>query len=96
MSDLTLQNEGIVRDFIRRIQTTRREMDLPYDALIKTSIYSSSNRLINALNDFKDLFMRETLTKNLLIRKKPIENAKKWDFIAFEEKIEFDLEIKQL
>ena len=40
--------------------------------------------------------MQETLTKNLLIRKKPIENAKKWDFIAFEEKIEFDLEIKQL
>ena len=96
LSDLTLQNEGIIRDFIRRIQTTRREMDLPYDALIKTSIYSSSNRLINALNDFKDLFMQETLTKNLLIRKKPIENAKKWDFIAFEEKIEFDLEIKQL
>jgi len=95
LSDVSLKYEGIARDVIRRIQTSRSEMQLPYDATITTNISSTSKTLLQATKEFRSLIKQETLTNTLEINSNTLEKSTKWDFTAFGEKIEFELLIIQ-
>lgn len=54
-----LRKEGLARELIRRIQTMRKELDLEYDAKIKTS-YTGSKLLEQVLQEYATYIMNET------------------------------------
>lgn len=56
--------EGLAREFIRRVQTLRRDADFNIDARILTA-YHASDRLAQAIANFDDLIQAETLSVSL-------------------------------
>ncbi|MFW9928200.1 MAG: isoleucine--tRNA ligase [Candidatus Thorarchaeota archaeon] len=93
LSDKNLQYEGIARDFIRRIQTMRRDLNLPYDQQINLDIKTNSEGLQKAVTTFIELISNETLTANIKFVDKSLKSEKRWSFDAFGEKIEFNVKI---
>jgi isoleucyl-tRNA synthetase len=93
LTDEDLRNEGIARDFIRRIQTMRRDENLPYDEKINLNITTSSSILKSALKQFNKLVCNETLSESLKFATKASRKATDWDFLAFDEKITFRVQI---
>lgn len=59
--DEELINEGLVREFVRRVQEARKLADLDIADRIKL-VYSCSDKLGKAIEAFKDYIMSETLT----------------------------------
>lgn len=68
MLDLNLNdelvNEGIARDLVRIIQQSRKDANLDISAKINLSI-NASQRLTDAINDFKDYICKQTLSLSL-------------------------------
>lgn len=62
--DEELRLEGLAREIIRRIQTMRKEMDLDYDAKIRTR-YEAGGSLKKAIERFRDYIMEETQSVSL-------------------------------
>jgi isoleucyl-tRNA synthetase len=56
--------EGLAREFIRRVQTLRRDADFEIDARIVTA-YQASERLAQAVSRFDELIRAETLSVTL-------------------------------
>lgn len=56
--------EGLAREFIRRVQTLRREADFNIEDRIITT-YQASERLAHAVEQFAELIKNETLTVEL-------------------------------
>jgi isoleucyl-tRNA synthetase len=93
LTDENLRNEGIARDFIRRIQTMRRDENLPYDEKINLKITTSSPTLKSALKQFNELVCNETLSESLKFATELSDKGTDWDFPAFNEKITFKVQI---
>ncbi len=64
--DETLEREGVARDLINRVQTLRKEMDLPYEARIKLRVGASGTAARAAL-EFGDTIRRETLAEDYAV-----------------------------
>jgi len=64
VTDLTpeLVDEGLVREFVRRVQSLRKDADLDIADRIHL-YYSASERLTKAISSFQDYIMEETLAK---------------------------------
>jgi isoleucyl-tRNA synthetase len=62
--------EGLAREFIRRVQTLRRDGDFDIDARIITT-YLASERLAQAVARFDELIKAETLSVSLDAVEKP-------------------------
>jgi isoleucyl-tRNA synthetase len=60
-----LVSEGLAREFIRRVQTLRKEADFNIDDRIVTA-YAASDRLASAVEQFADLIQGETLSDELV------------------------------
>jgi isoleucyl-tRNA synthetase len=59
-----LVNEGLVREFVRRVQSLRKDADLDIADRIHL-YYSASERLTNAIEAFESYIKEETLTKEI-------------------------------
>ncbi|HEY9122338.1 MAG TPA: isoleucine--tRNA ligase [Brevefilum sp.] len=59
-----LVDEGLVREFVRRVQSLRKEADLDIADRIHL-YYSASERLTKAISSFQDYIMEETLAKEI-------------------------------
>jgi len=57
-----LMLEGLARDFVRRVQTMRKDMNLEYDQRIETYYLTESEEMKKAIIKFRDYIMRETLS----------------------------------
>jgi len=57
-----LVDEGLVREFVRRVQSLRKDADLDIADRIHL-YYSASERLTKAISSFQDYIMEETLAK---------------------------------
>jgi isoleucyl-tRNA synthetase len=57
-----LKREGLARELIRHIQTTRKKADLNVDDRITLKLESDSEEVMKAFKEFKDEIYRETLT----------------------------------
>ncbi len=66
VSEITqdLINEGLVREFVRRVQSLRKEADLDISDRIHL-YYTASDQLANAINAFEGYIKDETLTVEL-------------------------------
>lgn len=66
----SLQNEGIARDIIRNVQSARKEAGLEIENRIRLSLSSDSDLLNDAISEFKQIIMHETLAVELFASKK--------------------------
>jgi isoleucyl-tRNA synthetase len=73
-----LQQEGLAREFVRRIQDLRRSAELDVADRIDLYIEASAG-LKSAVNAYKEYIMAETLTVNLKFRKPVIKAIKRED-----------------
>ncbi|MCU0799850.1 MAG: isoleucine--tRNA ligase [Candidatus Thermoplasmatota archaeon] len=71
-----LWEEGIAREVVRRVQTMRKDMDLPYDAHINVAM-DGERKLISAVEHFRAYIMSETLTDSLVFG--PTGSGTEWD-----------------
>jgi len=75
-----LAAEGLAREFIRRVQTLRRDANFEIDDRIKTE-YKASSSLANAVEQFADFIKSETLTEELVAVNSPDgETTESYDF----------------
>ena len=74
--DEPLLLEGISREVVRRIQTMRKDMDLPYDARIELKI-SGDPLVIRGIEAYRRYIQDETLADSLTMEETP--EAKDWD-----------------
>ena len=74
--DTKLQNEGLAREIVRRIQVMRKELDLQYDQRIDLSV-SGDSTLNAVLDEYGEWIKNETLADSLSKEKK--DDAKEWD-----------------
>jgi len=59
-----LKKEGLVRDFIRQIQTLRKEAEYKVEDRITVAV-NAYDELKEAVQEFKDYFTSETLTNEI-------------------------------
>jgi isoleucyl-tRNA synthetase len=59
-----LWNEGIAREVVRRVQTMRKDMNLPYDARISLTM-TGEGKLLSAVDHYRSYIMSETLSDSL-------------------------------
>ena len=59
-----LVNEGLVREFVRRVQSLRKDADLDIADRIRL-YYTASSRLMEAISAFEDYIKEETLAKEM-------------------------------
>ncbi len=59
-----LEKEGLVRDFIRQIQTLRKDAEYKVEDRIKVSV-DAYDKLKEAVQEFEDYFTSETLTNDI-------------------------------
>ena len=65
-----LVNEGLVREFVRRVQEARKQADFDISDRIKL-VYSCSDKLANAIEAFKDYIKAETLAVEITAENVP-------------------------
>ncbi len=72
ITDLTpeLRNEGLAREFVRRVQEARKQAGFEISDRIHL-YYTASDNLSKAVEDFKDYIMAETLTVQIESEKSP-------------------------
>ncbi len=71
-----LKKEGLARELIRRIQTMRKDMNLDYDAKIKT-YYKGDSLLESVMQDYREHIMKET--QSIALKKGKGEYEKEWE-----------------
>ena len=69
----SLQNEGIARDIIRNIQSARKDAGLQVENRIKLALYTDSEQLNSAIEEFKNIITQETLTSEFSVVQKGYE-----------------------
>ncbi len=72
VTDLTpeLVNEGLVREFVRRVQSLRKDADL--DIADRINLYfSATDQLTDAIKAFEDYIKEETLSMKIVSGKNP-------------------------
>ncbi len=74
VTDLTpeLEKEGLAREFVRRVQDLRKSAEFDISDRIKVS-YEATPKLAEALHDFKDYVMAETLTVEMKAEKPSVD-----------------------
>ncbi len=77
-----LKREGYVRDIVRRIQTMRKELDLEYTQNIQLTIKADEFGS-DALEEFRDFIMSETLSTELREEKPTEGHVKEWEFDGY-------------
>jgi len=72
ITDLTpeLRNEGLAREFVRRVQEARKQADFEISDRIRL-YFTASDNLSEAVEDFKDYIMMETLAVEIVTEKNP-------------------------
>ena len=65
-----LVNEGLVREFVRRVQSLRKDADLDIADRIHL-YYTASERLVKAIQAFEDYIKEETLAADLVVGVNP-------------------------
>ena len=72
ITDLTpeLRNEGLAREFVRRVQEARKQAGFQISDRIRL-YYTASENLTQAVKEFKDYIMTETLTIGIITEKSP-------------------------
>ena len=65
-----LVNEGLVREFVRRVQSLRKDADLDIADRIHL-YYTASERLVTAIRAFEDYIKEETLAADLTVGVNP-------------------------
>jgi len=69
---------GLAREIIRRIQAMRKEENLPLDYVLKKVVlYTDSEELKKAVEEYKDYVAKEVRTKEIELAEEPIE-GKEW------------------
>ncbi len=86
----TLKNEGIARDIIRNIQTCRKEAGLQVENRIKLTLSTGSVELKNAIDEFKNFIIQETLTEDLFSSNMTLGFSKNVTVEGFELTIELE------
>jgi isoleucyl-tRNA synthetase len=86
----TLKNEGIARDIIRNIQTCRKEAGLQVENRIKLTLSTGSVELKNAIDEFKNFIIQETLTEDLFSSNMTLSFSKNVTVEGFELTIELE------
>ena len=69
--DQKLINEGLAREFINRVQKTRKKLDFNVDDRIEIK-YQCSTKLKTAIEEHKELICQETLGLSINISDKPL------------------------
>jgi isoleucyl-tRNA synthetase len=64
-----LQNEGFVRELVRRVQRLRKEKDLHVEDKIRLYVEDRSGRVEEVLDEWLDYLKRETLSEEVLLEK---------------------------
>jgi isoleucyl-tRNA synthetase len=72
----SLHNEGIARDIVRNIQSARKEAGLQVENRIKLCLYSESEVLNIAVDEFKNMIIQETLTEQFMQSEKGLDFTK--------------------
>ncbi|GDX62980.1 isoleucine--tRNA ligase [Candidatus Saccharibacteria bacterium] len=72
----SLHNEGIARDIVRNIQSARKEAGLQVENRIKLCLYSESEVLNTAVDEFKNMIIQETLTEQFMRSEKGLDFTK--------------------
>jgi isoleucyl-tRNA synthetase len=72
----SLHNEGIARDIIRNIQSARKEAGLQVENRIKLCLYSESEVLNTAVDEFENMIIQETLTEQFMRSEKGLDFTK--------------------
>ncbi len=62
-----LRREGMVREVIRQVQTTRKTTGLNVDDRIVLELHTGDSELVQALGEYKDVIGHETLSSSLKI-----------------------------
>ena len=72
VTDLTpeLRNEGLAREFVRRVQEARKHAGFEISDRIRL-YYTASNNLNRAVEKFEDYIMMETLTVEIITERNP-------------------------
>jgi isoleucyl-tRNA synthetase len=86
----TLKNEGMVRDIVRNIQSARKEAGLQVENRIKLALLSDSKEIIEAINEFKNIIIQETLTEDFLTASSELNFVKDVTIEGFELTIELE------
>lgn len=98
LSNISLIQEGISKDLIRRIQSMRKDLGLNYDSEIKLSINTDNKLLLDSISEFKHIIIAETLTKDfsILERNEVPKEGTLWDITTAKgEKISFHISIEE-
>ncbi len=75
--DEALIDEGFAREFVNKIQQTRKELDFSVTDRIQVC-FTSNERLKNAIGKYADYVKRETLADSLKSQDKPEDGFVKW------------------
>ena len=72
ITDITpeLRNEGLAREFVRRVQEARKQADFDISDRIRL-FYSATKNLTEAIEEYKDYIMVETLAVDVVSEKNP-------------------------
>ncbi len=62
-----LQEEGLARDIIRAIAQNRKEANLDISDRIKTAIFCPDSLIIQAINNYRNYIMEQTLSDQILV-----------------------------
>jgi len=73
ITDITpeLRNEGLAREFVRRVQEARKQAGFEISDRIRL-YYTASDNLTKAVEEFKDYIMMETLAVETVTEKSPV------------------------
>jgi isoleucyl-tRNA synthetase len=71
--------EGLARDFIRRVQVLRKELNLPVDHMLKeVVVYTPQQLLFEALERHSEYIKSEVRAQKLTLATAKPENARQW------------------
>jgi isoleucyl-tRNA synthetase len=81
--DPVLEEEWLVREMVRRIQLTRKELNLRFDEKIGLTVWSEEHKVLQAVNRFAEYIAKETLASEVVVSQDAKE-ASKWQIDEFE------------
>jgi len=76
-----LRKEGFVRDVIRRIQSMRKDLELPYDAEISVHVSEIDEESRKTIQDFTPLIQEEVLALSLDFKEAKKGFKKEWNIV---------------
>jgi isoleucyl-tRNA synthetase len=81
--DPSLEEEWLVREMVRRIQLSRKELNLKFDEKIRLIVWSEEPGVLEAVNRFAEYIARETLSSEVVVSQ-DAKDSSKWQIDEFE------------